>query len=496
MRQSTHRPWLAAVAAVSLVAGGVTAVTVGSAQAAAGCQVSYTVTSQWQGGFGAAVSVTNLGSAVSSWQLTWAFGAGQTITQLWNGSYTQSGANVTVTNASYNGSIGTGASASFGFNGAWNNSSNPVPTNFALNGTACTGSVASSSPSPTASSTPSSSPTTSASPSPTGTGSGGTLPSSFKWSSSGVILSPQSNSTHSLIAVKDPSVVFYNGTWYVYVSTVDSSGNYNMAAISFTNWSQASSAPLYYLDQSAIGTGYKTAPMLFYFAPQKLWYLSYQTGGNIAYSTNANIANPAGWSAPQNFYAAGEPSIISQNIGSGFWVDSWMICDTANCYLFSMDDNGHLYRSTTPLADFPNGFTNSDTVIAASNTTPDNFFEADNVYKVDGSNQYLLIVEAIGSNGRRYFTSYTASSLQGTWSPLANTQSDPFAAASNVTFSGTAWTQDISSGEAVRSGYDQTDTISPCNLQYVYQGHDPSSTVSYNLLPWRIGMLTQTNPGC
>jgi hypothetical protein len=504
VKRSAHRPWPAAVAAVSLVVGGLTAVTVASAQAAAGCQVSYTVTSQWPSGFGAAVSVTDLGSPVSSWQLTWSFGAGQTITQLWNGSYTQSGAAVTVTNESYNGSIATGGSASFGFNGAWNNSANPVPTAFALNGTACTGSVASSSPTASGSSTPtgspSSSPTTSSSPtsspSSSPTGPSGTLPGSFAWSSSGVVISPQSNATHDLIAVKDPSVIYYNGTWYVYMSTVDSGGNYNMAAISFTNWSQAGSAQFYYLDQSAIGTGYKTAPMLFYFAPQKLWYLSYQTGGNIEYSTNPNIANPAGWSAPQNFYAAGEPTIIQQNIGAGYWVDSWMICDTADCYLFSMDDNGHLYRSTTTLADFPNGFTSADTVIAASNPTPDNFFEADNVYKVDGSNTYLLIVEAIGSNGRRYFTSYTASSLQGTWSPLAASQTNPFASSADVTFTGTPWTADISSGEAIRSGYDETDTISPCDLQYLYQGHDPSSTASYNLLPWRIGLLTQTNSSC
>ena len=508
MEHTSHRRWLTAVAAVALAAGGMTAATVGSAQAAAGCQVTYTVTSQWPGGFGAAVSVGNLGSPVTSWQLTWSFGAGQTITQLWNGSYAQSGAQVTVTNASYNGGIGTGASASFGFNGSWNNSANPVPSSFALNGTACTGSTVGSSPTPTASATPTPSPTKSgspsssptasptASPSSSPTGPSGTLPSSFQWSSGGVVLSPQSNSTHSLIAVKDPSVVYYNGTYYVYMSTVDSSGNYNMAETSFTTWSQASSAPLYYLDQTPIGTGYKTAPMLFYFAPQKLWYLSYQTGGNIAYSTNPDITNPAGWSAPQNFYAAGEPTVIQQNIGSGYWVDSWMICDSADCYLFSMDDNGHLYRSTTPISQFPNGFTSADTVIAASNSTPDNFFEADNVYKVDGSNTYLLVVEAIGSNGRRYFTSYTAGSLQGTWSPLAANQSDPFASSANVSFSGTPWTDDISSGEAIRSGYDQTDTLSPCKLQYLYQGHDPSSTQSYNLLPWRIGLLTQTNSTC
>jgi len=100
------------------------------------CSVAYSVSSQWQGGFGAAVTITNRGAATTSWRLTWTFGAGQTITQLWNGSYTQSGSQVTVTNATYNGAIPTGGTTSFGFNGAWNGS-NPVPGSFALNGVAC-----------------------------------------------------------------------------------------------------------------------------------------------------------------------------------------------------------------------------------------------------------------------------------------------------------------------------------------------------------------------
>jgi lysophospholipase L1-like esterase len=110
------------------------------ASAAAGCRVAYSVTSQWQGGFGASVAVTNLGDPVTGWTLGWSFPSGQTVTQLWNGVVSQSGAAVTVRNAGYNGSLGTGASASFGFNGSWTGS-NPVPTAFTLNGVACTGGV-------------------------------------------------------------------------------------------------------------------------------------------------------------------------------------------------------------------------------------------------------------------------------------------------------------------------------------------------------------------
>jgi hypothetical protein len=150
---------MAIVAAASLVVVAAAAITTTTAaQAATGCRVDYAISSSWQGGFGANVNITNLGDAVNGWTLTWSFDAGQTITQLWNGSYTQSASQVRVSNVSYNGAIGTGASTAFGFNGAWTGT-NPVPTSFTLNGVACTGSPSSSgpsssSPSPTGSATP------------------------------------------------------------------------------------------------------------------------------------------------------------------------------------------------------------------------------------------------------------------------------------------------------------------------------------------------------
>ncbi|HLL69235.1 MAG TPA: cellulose binding domain-containing protein [Micromonosporaceae bacterium] len=125
-------------AATVLIAGAgvVHAVT---ASAAVGCQVTYSVTNQWSEGFGAELIVTNSGDALSSWSLTWTFGAGQRVGQGWRATYTQSGDSVTAANVSYNGALASGASTSIGFNGTWNGSSNPAPTNFALNGVACNG---------------------------------------------------------------------------------------------------------------------------------------------------------------------------------------------------------------------------------------------------------------------------------------------------------------------------------------------------------------------
>ncbi|GHO56672.1 glycoside hydrolase family 48 protein [Ktedonobacter robiniae] len=103
------------------------------------CKVQYTVTNQWPGGFGVNIAITNTGStAINSWTLKFSFPNGQTITQVWNGNYTQSGANVTITNLSYNGSIapGTTLSSPPGFNGSWSSANSP-PTSFTLNGTTC-----------------------------------------------------------------------------------------------------------------------------------------------------------------------------------------------------------------------------------------------------------------------------------------------------------------------------------------------------------------------
>jgi cellulase/cellobiase CelA1 len=104
------------------------------------CTVDYTISSQWPGGFGAAIAIVNNGStALTNWTLTWSFANGQTITELWSGIETQSGANVTVTNEPYNGSIPAGGTLTgVGFNGSWNNVTNAIPTAISLNGTACT----------------------------------------------------------------------------------------------------------------------------------------------------------------------------------------------------------------------------------------------------------------------------------------------------------------------------------------------------------------------
>jgi hypothetical protein len=89
----------------------------------AACTGTYSLVNSWPGGYQAQVVVKNTGSGtLNSWQLSWAFPSGNTISSLWNGTYTLSGGTVTVTNASYDGSLAPGATATVGFTATGSNS--------------------------------------------------------------------------------------------------------------------------------------------------------------------------------------------------------------------------------------------------------------------------------------------------------------------------------------------------------------------------------------
>ena len=129
---------LATAAAVALGSLGLAAAQAAPASAATGCSVAYSVTSQWNTGFTTSITITNTGSALTSWSLGYSYSGNQQLTQGWSGNWSQSGPNVTVTSASWNGSLAGGASTQIGANFSYSGT-NTAPTAFTLNGTACTG---------------------------------------------------------------------------------------------------------------------------------------------------------------------------------------------------------------------------------------------------------------------------------------------------------------------------------------------------------------------
>lgn len=111
--------------------------TISSASSNGTCQVTYSRSSEWPGGFTANVTITNTGSsAINGWTLAFAFPGDQKIINAWNATIAQSGPSVTATNAGYNATIAPAGSASFGFQGTWT-ADDASPATFTVNGAAC-----------------------------------------------------------------------------------------------------------------------------------------------------------------------------------------------------------------------------------------------------------------------------------------------------------------------------------------------------------------------
>lgn len=310
-----------------------------------------------------------------------------------------------------------------------------------------------------------------------------TLSPPLKWRSTEVLISPIADEAHRIVSVKDPTVVRHNDRWHIYATTADTQGSWSMVYLNFADWSEAAAAKPYYSDANPNLRGYHCAPQVFYFTPQRKWYLIFQSQ-QPQFSTADDLAKPETWTKPENFFTKTPESVDK------LWLDYWIICDRTHAYLFFTGDNGKFYRSRTTLEEFPNGM--SEPVVVLNEANRFDLFEGGATYRLKGTDKYLTLIEAIGPEGKRYYKAYLADRLDGDWTPLAASWETPFASIPNVAFDDGVqpWTRDVSHGELIRDGYDELMTLDPSNLQFLYQGMHPTGTErDYSQLPYRIGLL-------
>jgi hypothetical protein len=311
------------------------------------------------------------------------------------------------------------------------------------------------------------------------------LTAPFLWQLSPPLFSPLRNSADPCFSVKDPSIIYYQRHWHLFCTIRSAIHSHQIQYASFDRWENAHSAPRHNL---RCREGYFCAPQVFYFRPQKKWYLVYQVGEKDralklqpAFSTSGDIADPGSWSPAKLFFPDGDPKGVSR------WIDFWVICDAEKAYLFFTSLDGRMWRMWTHLKDFPRGFDHCQLALEAD------IFEASHTYRLAGEDKYLTIVEAQGRTGRRYYKAYIASHLEGKWRPLSDTEEEPFAGAANVQQPEVPWADNISHGELLRAGYDESLTIEPANVQFLIQGVSDQLKAGkkYGEIPWQLGLLTR-----
>jgi hypothetical protein len=303
------------------------------------------------------------------------------------------------------------------------------------------------------------------------------------WEYSAPLIAPEPRAAETSRAQKDPTVVFHGGKWHVFM-TVKLPTRSAIEYCAFEKWEQAdrSQRTLLAISDSA----YFCAPQVFYFSPHKKWYLIYQQGVPnqkkmwVAYSTTETLADPGSWTPARPILDGGDND--PRTVGG---LDYWIICDERRAYLFLTSLNGKMWRLWTKIEDFPAGFDHCELALEAK------VFEASHTYRLKGLDKYLTIIE---EDGRRYYKAYLADRLDGPWTPLADTPERPFAGWNNIRPAQGVepWTDNISHGELLRDGCDETMPVDPHQPRFLFQGmwDKDKSGKAYGQFSWRIGLLT------
>lgn len=314
------------------------------------------------------------------------------------------------------------------------------------------------------------------------------------------------------VAVKDPSIVYYDGQYHLFYTGKRADETAEGPKYSITTGyvtaptlEELNTAKRHNL--SEIVGGNIIAPQIFYFEPQKLWYIiahryDHENRPNLMpiYLTNPDINNVYGWSKPRDLATAKRTD--------GFWIDFWVICNDQKAHLFSSDQKGSVLRMECAIEDFPHGFATAADTVALTVAGEDNIgkwimFEAEHVYHVKNPDTYFIILEGgyyekakkhYGDARSRFIIGMVADRLEGPWKRVELADDEFFGQGINLfNEDGTKSTySQVSHPELIRSGYDQKLEIESFNIDMLFQSFDGSNTpdtYNYNELPWELAVM-------
>jgi len=211
---------------------------------------------------------------------------------------------------------------------------------------------------------------------------------------------------------------------------------------------------------------------------KKKWYLLFQnldSNYQPMICHNKNISDVNGWSTPE---------VLLRKESAQKWIDFWIICDQDRAHLFYTEGHrGIMHRSTT-LEAFPHAWGPAEQVFSGVH-------EAAHIYKVLSRPEYHMIYERNTPEGRCLGLAIAAT-LEGPWRKVT----DRYATGDQLHYAPTEkkWTEMVSHGEAIRSGYDQYLEYDPANGRWLIQGILGSeSHAPYPTLPWQLGIITATS---
>ncbi len=294
------------------------------------------------------------------------------------------------------------------------------------------------------------------------------------WQFGDPILTPGIKGSFDEVAVKDPSIVFFEGMWHLFY-TARSKTEYTTGYVSARELTGLQSAPRHELDMIRGKSRYGCAPQILYYEPQGKWYLIFQNRDSNyqpVFSTTTTISNPQTWSQPT-------PLLPKDNQDK--WIDFWVICDQAKAYLFYTQAHKNVIVRSTTIEKFPVDWSGGQMVL-------DDVHEAVHVYKTQGQNEFHMIYE-LNKEGVRSFGLAIAEELAGPWKKIT----DMYATDEQLKAVGKTnrWTEMVSHGELLRSGYNEKMEYEPKGCRWLIQGIlKKDLNVPYSLLPWKLGVIT------